>query len=295
VGIAWSLLNRSYAATYAGEIEDAVRVGAQAVELTKPFADGPVGAWAGAVYGLALADSGDPARGHAVLMERCGGPRLERVPGAWRVIWLGALARCLLALDRVDEAAETATLAQQMGEEFGLPLALACSRRAAGDVALAQGDAATAAEHALAAAAGAGEMGHRIEAAHARVLAGRALAAKGDKDAAAAELEQAAAEFEACGAPRYRDQVEQDLRRLGRAVHRRTQRGKADGEGVEALTGRELEIAELVVDRRTNAEIAAELFLSIKTIETHMRNIFRKLGVGSRVEVARVLERTRAS
>ena len=46
-----------------------------------------------------------------------------------------------------------------------------------------------------------------------------------------------------------------------------------------------------MVDRRTNPEIASELFLSIKTVETHMRNIFRKLEVSSRVEVARVLER----
>jgi DNA-binding CsgD family transcriptional regulator len=35
----------------------------------------------------------------------------------------------------------------------------------------------------------------------------------------------------------------------------------------------------------------AELFVSIKTVETHMRNIFRKLDAGSRVEVARIVER----
>lgn len=47
----------------------------------------------------------------------------------------------------------------------------------------------------------------------------------------------------------------------------------------------------LVVDRRTNPEIARELFLSVKTIETHLRSIFRKLDVSSRHEVARVMER----
>ena len=46
-----------------------------------------------------------------------------------------------------------------------------------------------------------------------------------------------------------------------------------------------------MVDRKTNSEIAAALFLSPKTIETHMRNIFRKLNVLSRVEVARAVER----
>jgi DNA-binding NarL/FixJ family response regulator len=41
----------------------------------------------------------------------------------------------------------------------------------------------------------------------------------------------------------------------------------------------------------TNPEIAETLFLSTKTVETHMRNIFRKLEVGSRVDVARAVER----
>jgi len=50
-------------------------------------------------------------------------------------------------------------------------------------------------------------------------------------------------------------------------------------------------VARLIVDRRTNAEIASELFLSPKTVESHVRNLFQKLGVSSRVDVARVVER----
>ena len=60
---------------------------------------------------------------------------------------------------------------------------------------------------------------------------------------------------------------------------------------MESLTKRELEIARLVVDRRTNREIADLLVLSPRTIETHIRNIFGKLDAGSRVEVARIVER----
>ena len=59
---------------------------------------------------------------------------------------------------------------------------------------------------------------------------------------------------------------------------------------MSALTGRELEIAELLVDRKTNAEIARELFLSKKTVETHIRNMFRKLNANSRVDIARAME-----
>jgi DNA-binding CsgD family transcriptional regulator len=58
-----------------------------------------------------------------------------------------------------------------------------------------------------------------------------------------------------------------------------------------SMTERELQVARLVVDRKTNAEIAAELFLSVKTVESHVRNLFHKLGVSSRVEVARTVER----
>ena len=46
-----------------------------------------------------------------------------------------------------------------------------------------------------------------------------------------------------------------------------------------------------MVDRKTNAQIAEELFLSPKTVETHIRHLFQKLEVSSRVEVARVVER----
>ena len=72
---------------------------------------------------------------------------------------------------------------------------------------------------------------------------------------------------------------------------RREARGPAAGEtGVDSLTKREREIAALVTDRMMNREIAAELFLSEKTIESHLRNIFFKLGASSRVDVARAFE-----
>ena len=57
------------------------------------------------------------------------------------------------------------------------------------------------------------------------------------------------------------------------------------------MTAREIEVLRLVAAGRTNPQIAAELFLSTKTVETHVRHLFQKLGVSSRVEVARAVER----
>ena len=103
----------------------------------------------------------------------------------------------------------------------------------------------------------------------------------GDRGAA-----QGRAELDACGSLRVRDQTRRELRRLGGARETRGRgSGRRDG-GLASLTARELEIAALVTDRKTNREIAATLFLSDKTIESHMRNIFNKLGVSSRVDVA---------
>ena len=130
-----------------------------------------------------------------------------------------------------------------------------------------------------------------FDAATSRALAGQALAEAGEHDRAAAEFERAAASFESFGSLRYRDEAERELRKLGRPTPRRPQPGVADGTGLAALSKRELQVGRLVVDRKTNPEIAAELFLSLKTVESHLRNIFRKLDVRSRVEVARAIER----
>ena len=78
-----------------------------------------------------------------------------------------------------------------------------------------------------------------------------------------------------------------------RRSHRRTRPGNTHGPGIESLTERELQVLRLVVDRRTNPEIAEELLLSQKTVETHLSNIFNKMGVATRVALARAVEHSR--
>jgi DNA-binding NarL/FixJ family response regulator len=294
VALAWSLLNRSYCALNEGDVATAYATGEEAYDVTRDLEDSVVGAWAGTSLAGALIEMDEPGRAAEILIERTGGEDAPLIPGAWRATCLEWLVRCWVALGRLDDAERIAELSRARAEEFPTPVARELGERATADIALASGDPALAAECALRSADLAAESKARIESALSRTLAGRALAEAGDTDRAAAELERAAAEFDACGSLRYRDRAERELGKLGRRVHRRSRPGSQDGSGVESLTGRELEVAELVVDRRTNPEIAAELFLSVKTVETHMRNIFRKLDVSSRVEVARAVEGARA-
>jgi len=237
-----------------------------------------------------LLETGQPDRAVELLLGRAGGEELTLIPGGWRAYCLELLTRCWLALDRPCDAERAAALTQVAAAAVRLPLATAWADRAAAAVALHSGDTARAIERALASANAAQEVGAPIESAHSRTLAGRALAHAGQTDPAVEELQRAAAAFDACGALRYRESAERELGKLGHRPHRRTRAGKTDGTRIDSLTGRELQVARLVVDRKTNPEIAAELFLSQKTVETHLRNIFHKIDVSTRVELARLVE-----
>jgi DNA-binding NarL/FixJ family response regulator len=207
------------------------------------------------------------------------------------VYCLELLTRGWLALDRRSEAERAATRAEATAAAIRLPLADAWATRAAAAVALDAGDSARAAECALASAAAADKAGAPIEAALSRILAGRALAQAGQRDRAIGELQRAVATLDACSASHYRRSAERELGTLGHRPHRRTRPGNVRRPGIESLTEREFQVARLVVDRKTNPEIAAELFLSQKTVETHLSNIFNKIGVSTRVALARAVER----
>jgi ATP/maltotriose-dependent transcriptional regulator MalT len=291
-GLAWNLFLRAQVATAAGDAETALAAAEESVGAMRDSVPCFPKTGAGLAHAAALLGVEDPQGAVGALLLAAGGKDLPRVPAAWRAGTFELLARCRLALGDVEAAAEAAGRAEQQADALGQRLARAVADRAVAAVALAREDAALAADRALSSAAGFEAVGAVVEAALARLLAGRALAAAGDPAAATAELQGAAAVFDARGATRHRDDAERELRRLGhRRLHRRSRPGDLDAGGVASLTERELEVARLVVDRRTNPQIAAELFLSQKTVETHMRNLFHKLDVSSRVEVARAVER----
>jgi DNA-binding CsgD family transcriptional regulator len=170
--------------------------------------------------------------------------------------------------------------------------ATAFGRFASAAVALAAGEPERALVDAEAARAGFESVNQSIDAPRARILVARALASLDRKDEALDQLETAHAALRALGAARYRDAAARDIRGLGRRVPRGGGRGEG-GAGVGALTARERAIAELVTHGLSNRAIAEQLFLSIKTVESHLARIFAKLGVSSRASVAALLERSR--
>jgi DNA-binding CsgD family transcriptional regulator/tetratricopeptide (TPR) repeat protein len=287
--VAWALFARSMVALQAGDIELARATAQESSELADDGRRSHLSAWAAMALAGALLHSGEPLRAAEVLVASAGGDELPLTTPNWRTHSLDLLTRCLLAADRPDAARNAAHCARD--DAITLPVPRALADRALAAVALSDGHPVWAAQLALRSADTLEALDAPIESAVSRTLAGRALAEAGNCGPAVQQLERAAAVLDRVGAIRLRGACERELRKLGQHIHRRTRPGQADKTGVASLTDREHQIANLIVDRKTNGEIADDLFLSKKTIETHVRNMFRKLDATSRAEIARAVER----
>jgi DNA-binding CsgD family transcriptional regulator/tetratricopeptide (TPR) repeat protein len=95
------------------------------------------------------------------------------------------------------------------------------------------------------------------------------------------QLRDALATFEGLNTPLWADRARAELEATGITARKR------DPSTLDTLTPQELRIARLVAGGASNREVAAQLFLSPKTVEYHLRKVFLKLGVSSRVELAR--------
>jgi DNA-binding CsgD family transcriptional regulator len=113
-----------------------------------------------------------------------------------------------------------------------------------------------------------------------RRLAGAFLEV-GDRDSAMRELRKAHDVFARIGATTELDGTREEMRELGLRPPPKTVTTGAAG-----LTGREIEIARMVANRKSNKEIGGALQISARTVSTHLSNIFLKLSLGSRGELA---------
>ena len=122
-----------------------------------------------------------------------------------------------------------------------------------------------------------------FERARTQLAYGEFLRAADRRDEAREQLRAALAGFEAVDALPFAERARRELRAAG-AVTR-----AAAGPDAAELTPHELRVAQLVAQGLTNREAAAALFVSAKTVEHHLRNVFRKLGVRRRAELARIM------
>jgi DNA-binding CsgD family transcriptional regulator len=114
-----------------------------------------------------------------------------------------------------------------------------------------------------------------------------AAAAAGDRERAALALEAALAAYQRMGAVPDRDRALARARALG--LHRGSREARREASfGWASLTVTETRIAALVREGLTNREIGTQLFVSPRTVQTHVSHILQKTGLRSRVEIARL-------
>jgi DNA-binding CsgD family transcriptional regulator len=114
---------------------------------------------------------------------------------------------------------------------------------------------------------------------------GAALTAT-DREAAIADFGRSLLLYTELGATWDARRVRSRLRELG--VRRRLVPAEPQTTGWAAMTTSELTVARLVADGLTNREVAERLFVSPHTVNSHLRHVFAKLGINSRVELARL-------
>jgi ATP/maltotriose-dependent transcriptional regulator MalT len=182
---------------------------------------------------------------------------------------LPALVEIMFAAGDVQSARAAADELSEMADDFDAPLLRALATHAQGTVLLLEGDARAALGALRNAWAAWQELAVPYEAARARVLIGLACRQLGDEEGAQMELDAARWAFEQLGA----------VPELARA-HALTRQVAA--KPASGLTPREVDVLRLVATGKTNRSIAADLFLSEKTVARHVSNIFTKLGVSSR-------------
>jgi DNA-binding CsgD family transcriptional regulator len=267
---------RADAAAHIGDVDDARRWGEQALEQCEALGDVAFAAVCRATLGfleLSLGDNAGAVEWLWPVGERFrtspviepGLPHIARVPDA---------IEALIAVGRLDDAEAILLVWQDAGERLGRPRVRATAARCGALLAAARGDLDSALGHAAAAPQQLGDLPLPLEHARTLIVLGsiqRRFKLKAD---ARASLNEALAILEAIGAPLWAERATGELARVGG-------RQRAGG-----LTVTEERVADLVADGRSNKEVAAELFVSVRTVEANLTRIYAKLGIRSRTELA---------
>jgi predicted ATPase len=206
--------------------------------------------------------------------------RYERWSIRWPVsAWRSHLALSLAALEREEEALRWAEEELEVAEEWGTGRALGAARRALG--LLTSGEEAI--ELLRASVAALEPSPARLELARSLVALGSALRRQRQRTEAREILGRGMTLATECGARALSETAREELRATG-ARPRRLMLS-----GAESLTASERRVAQMAAEGMTNKGIAQQLFVSTRTVETHLSHAYQKLDIASRGELADAL------
>ena len=202
----------------------------------------------------------------------------NRSPSLWA--WRSDAALALAALGDGARAHQFSVDELTLARAFGGPRAVGVALRAAG--LLAEGDERVTLLHEAAAVLA--DSGALLERGRALVDVGAALRHCGRRSDARHPLREGLDAAMRCGAEVLAARARDEL--LATGAHLRRERLS----GPSALTPSERRVARLAAEGRTNPEIAQALFLTRRTVETHLTHAYQKLGISSRAELAAVID-----
>ena len=203
-----------------------------------------------------------------------------RDPGLGREVrFLADAIEVLVGLGELAEAKRHTDWLEKRGRELDRPWAIAVGARCRGLLLAARGDHDTAIAHLERALREHERLPMPFERARTLLVLGTIRRRAGRKRAAREALQEALATFEHLGARLWAEKARAELAAIG---------GRPAVTG--GLTPTEERVARLAAAGRTNREIAQELYLSVRTVETHLSRAYRKLEVRSRTELATVLD-----